>query len=610
VDPEAAIVVTVEGLRDFVRAFLSSPVARKLQQLPTVQAWLASDKYKELERSRATIEAFIGTNLTELRDELLGDAVVLALRLPADCRIDASEPRGLLLFQARDQALLERVIRVVNTTQQNSGELARLGDRVHGGATYHVREFPAGSERSAEWYVTYPDGTCAFSNSEALIQAVIDRKSHVPHAQRGQGTGSRVAPTSGHPSKSACCLGDLPRLKSVQNCLPAHALARLYLDPRQVERLLAAAPRSNTPDEAKLPDMILRYLAAVDYAGAALVLTESAVVIHTVEALEPSRLDPWIRRWSGDARRFDRTLSRVPPTAVALAGAHLDASALYDALRLVVPEPDQAGLDNLETVLKGLLLGQDLRTCVLPHLGPGVVAYLDSPPAAEKAALVRAPKDGGSWLLPLVAVIGLEEGAGAAAPLAGRSETATAAISLADALENALRTLLALAAMDKSRNQGRSRITTRSVAGAAVSTLDPPIPFAYAVDRLRGRCILSNSADSVARYLESCSDSNAGDRFGRLKPASFAKTSTFCCVDLQALSKLAHAHLDHLVESLAARQKRPVVEVRRDLTHAFALSRLFEGAFITSQLETGAALVQRSLGLILREQNAASREAP
>ena len=71
---------------------------------------------------------------------------------------------------------LERLIRVVNTIQQESGELAGVADRQRNGTTYHVREFPAAANRPSEWYVVYPDGTFAFSNSEALIQSVIDRK--------------------------------------------------------------------------------------------------------------------------------------------------------------------------------------------------------------------------------------------------------------------------------------------------------------------------------------------------------------------------------------------------------------------------------------------------
>ena len=139
--------------------------------------------------------------------------------------------------------------------------------------------------------------------------------------------------------------------------------------------------------------------------------------------------------------------------------------------------------------------------------------------------------------------------------------------------------------MDEKRAQGRSRITTRVVAGATVTTLDPPIPFAYAVDRARDRLVLGTSADAVARYLESSSDPKAGERFRRLQAAAFADAETFVCVDLDALNKLAGKHRARLVQALAARQKRPADDVDRDLTQVLALARLFRAGFVTSRFE-------------------------
>ncbi len=114
--------------------------------------------------------------LADLRDQLLGDAVVLVLRLDPEAPTDPSRARGLLLLRARDPALVERLIAAVNASQRAGGELERVDDRRRGETTYHVREFPAGSGRPPEWYVSDPDGTFAFSNSEAMIQGVIDRK--------------------------------------------------------------------------------------------------------------------------------------------------------------------------------------------------------------------------------------------------------------------------------------------------------------------------------------------------------------------------------------------------------------------------------------------------
>jgi hypothetical protein len=619
VPPDAAVVLSVEGLREQIRAFTASRLAADLQQLPAVKAWLGSEKYQQFEQSRAQIEALLGVNLTDLRDELLGDAVVLALRLPPEAPADASQARGLLLFQARDRALLERLIRVLNTAQKESGELAQVTERQRAGTTYYSREFPPAADRLAEWYVAYPDGTLAFSNSEPMIHAVIDRKGRSRSAQNPPRDGAAAAGGSAINDSGAGNdpgLGDLPRLKAVERRLPEPALARLFVDPRQFERLLAASPRPSKPTDVRIMAMLERYLAAVDYAGAALVWSKGAIEVHTVETLDPSKLDPWLRHWAGDARPRDPVLRRVPPTALAVASLHGDALALYDALSQIVPHEDQPKLTNIDTVLTGLLLGQDLRTRILPHLGPGILAYLDSPTETEAgAATGSALPAGSSWPFPLVMVVSLGgDEAGTSPPPGARSREANAQeplrVSIATALEHALRTVLALSAMDEKRNQGRSRITNRVVAGATVTTLDFPIPFAYAVDGPGSRLVLGTSAASVARYLEASSDPKAGDRFRRFQAAAFPGDETFFCVDLDALNRLAGRHRHRLVQTLAARKKQPPSDVDRDLSHVLALAGLFQAAFVTSRLDPDATAVHRSVGLILHDHDEAPPRQP
>ena len=582
VPSDVAVVVSVEGLRDQTSAFLKSRLASDLRRLPAVRAWFASEKFQHFERARAKIETLLGANMTEVRDELLGDAMILALRLPAEAPGEASQARGILLVQARDPALLGRLIRVVNTIQQESGELAGVAERKRNATTYYVREFPAPANRPPEWYVTYPDGTFAFSNSESMIQSAIDRKAR-GHDDKVEKAGPIIDPG----------LGELPKVKAVQRKLPERALARLFVDPRHFERLLAAGPRPSKPSDARIMATLGRYLAAVDFAGAALTWNDESIVIHSVETLNPSLLDAWLRHWASDTRRVDPTLVRVPPTALAVASGHVDALAFFDAIAQIFPDEDQPRLTNIETVLTGLLLGHDVRNTVLPGLGPGVLAYLDTPLDTEEQG--RAPDSKpaavAGWPFPLVMVVSLGGGSGPGGSGA-----------LAAAVDNALRTVLAITAMDEKRAEGRSRIANRAVAGTTITTLDPAVPFAYAVDRARGRLILSTSPDAIARYLETSSDPKAGDRFGQIRAAAFADAATYACVDFDALETLAGKHRSLLVQTLAARQKRSVDEVDRDLSHVLAMARLFRAGFITSRFDADATAVHRSVGLIRHEQ--------
>src|SRR5262249_42365519 len=150
-------------------------------------------------------------------------------------------------------------------------------------------------------------------------------------------------------------LTDVARFQSAKRRLPEQAVARLFVDPRQIERMIAASPPPSKASDARILPMLERYLGAVEYAAAALVWNNSGIVVHTLETLAPSKLDSWLLRWAGNDLGRDATLNRVPAGALALASGHLDAPAFLDALPQIVPDKDGIKLKNLEAVLSGLL---------------------------------------------------------------------------------------------------------------------------------------------------------------------------------------------------------------------------------------------------------------
>jgi hypothetical protein len=598
VPADAAVVLAVDGLRDQLRTFTASRVYEGLLQLPSVKAWIESEKGQQLRRSRDQIEAALGVKLADICDELLGDSVVLALRLSPDAPADSGQARGLLIFQARNKVLLARLVQVINDKQKEGGELAQVIDREHGGTTYHMREFPPAAERPSEWYVTYADGTFAFSNSESLIKSVIDRKGRGDSRQPADVSGARNGSGSGIQRG----LTELDRFESVRRRIPGQSVARLFVEPRQIERLIAASPTPSKAADARIMAMLQRYLGAVEYAAASLAWSDTGIVVQTVETLDRSKLDPWLSRWAGNNLGHDVALARVPDTTLALASVHLDASAVFEALSEIVPDEDQPKLKNLAAVLTGLLLGQDLRTRILPQLGPSVIAYVEAPPDGfDEGRAGATPVSVSSPAFAQVMVVNLQKDESVSAP---------GAVTTAAAIENALRTVLSFAALDEKRNNGRSRITTRLVAGANVTTLDFPIPFAYALDVGGSRLVLGSSAHAVIRFLESASNPKAGDRFRQLKARAFPDDQTFFCVDLSALGKLAGRRRERLVDVLASRRNRPAADVDRDLTQVLAFARLFEAAYFTSRFEPEAAAVHRRVGLMLPDAKATLSPKP
>ena len=170
------------------------------------------------------------------------------------------------------------------------------------------------------------------------------------------------------------------------------------------------------------------------------------------------------------------------------------------------------------------------------------------------------------------------------------------------AIDNAMRTVLAMAGDGRqaSRTEG-SRITTRVIAGTAMTTLDPPIPFAYAVDHARQRVVLSTSPAAVARSSSTQPAPQPIQVSAGSGPRRSPTPSTYACVDFDVLERLVARHRDRVVQSLAARQKRSADEVDRDLSQALALAQLFRAGFITSRFEKDATAVYRSVGLMRHE---------
>ncbi len=88
--PDAGITLTIEDLRGHTQEFLASPLADRLTRLPFVRSWVDSPQGASFQAARRQIESVLGATLGEIRDELLGDAVVLTLRLPPQGKQEAS----------------------------------------------------------------------------------------------------------------------------------------------------------------------------------------------------------------------------------------------------------------------------------------------------------------------------------------------------------------------------------------------------------------------------------------------------------------------------------------------------------------------------------------
>jgi hypothetical protein len=420
--------------------------------------------------------------------------------------------------------------------------------------------------RVNEYYAVFGDGIFAWSNSEALIQGVVDRKA------------GGAGPVAGS-------LGDVPEFRTVRDRLPDHAAVSLFINPRFAERAMAASPRPEKPQDQRFAGMIAGYLAALRYAGAAL-SWQGGPVIHTEELVDPSKLGPSLSRWAARPAPTDPRLTRVPDSALAFATAPLDFVALLDVLKSLSPDEDRPRYESLMLALRGGLLGLDPRDEVAPYLGPGVSGYLERPDSRGNDG--TQPQSQRLNRVLTVQVASTAEGARAAS-----------------AVDNALRTLLALCALDPKNGGGRLRVETRTEGGTVVTFLRGPKPLAFAVHE--GRIILANTPDAVGRALAAQADPKASRRLESLHARGMPGASTSAFVDLRALYDFADPIRPALAQRLADRQKRPEADASRDLDQALALARLFDAAYFTSTIDPAFTRVHRTLGFLTRAADTPER---
>ena len=541
VPPDASLTLAVEDLRGHARDFLESPLSDGLRQLPAVRAWFASDRFQGFQRARREIEKSLGVDIAKVRDDLIGEAVVLTVWLPPGGRQD--EARGLLLTRVRDRGLLDRLVRSMNASQQENGELAGVTERKRGAARYFVRRFRDPLSRPNEYYATLDDQTFAWSNSEDLVLGAIDR-------QAGDRPG----------------LGTDPRFQRVRSRLPERAAASLFLNPSLLVAMAAAAPKPPKPADERLNALFARALNALEFAGAAIEWRDG-LILHAEAALNPKRLGPWARDLA--ALPAGNPLARsLPPKALAVATARLDFGSILDLARALTPEADRPRLDNLRLVLKGLLLGEDPASLLTdPHLGSGVLIAIEAPGAA-----------GSRPGFPVTAVVNL-----------GDSKVVAP-------LDNALRTILALRALDTKQGPPL-HVETREIQGRKVTALDASSPFAYAIDA--GRLVLGTSSEGVANAFSTPAPA-PDSGFARLQARYFPKSESFACVDLELGHRVADAQRAELARQSAVKKHVPEADAARDLDQALALLKLFQAAYFTSDLAPDATSVHQTLGLIVR----------
>ncbi len=547
VPTDSGLTLAVEDLRGHSKQIRESALFQGLNQLEAIRSWRTSREGLGIEKTWNEIQASFGLTLEAIRDDLLGDAVILALQPGPPTQPDLAQ--GLLLVRPRDRELVARILKSLNEIQTRSGELDRVESRSRGNTTYMVRQFKAG-QRPPEFYIQFDDGPFAWSNSEAMIHGVIDRKS-----ANGQG------------------LGNDPNFRKVRGGLPERALVSLFVNPRLLERLMT---ENSTPAKAatdRLPALFARYLGAVSQLGFA-VQWQDGFVFHSHEVLDPGKLEPWLKRWLTQPSAAPGSIPPIPPTAVAVVAANIDFAAVAEATRALIPEADRPSVANLTLVAKGMLLGHEPMTWLIPRLHHQVFVYLDV-----------EPEPNGKPTFPWVAIVGWSNQPGGDEP--------------AGPIDNALRTMFALVAVDPKYRDSHLKVETRPHGEARLTALIKDggrTLMAYRSDP--DRLTLGNSIEAVTR--SATMPGPTASPLDEIRAKYVAGAETFAVVDTQRLTREVKRIQEPLARRLAAKSHRTYEETDHDLGQLIALASLFRAFTFATFTTRDATEIHRTIGLYAR----------
>lgn len=504
--------LVIQDLRKEVDALRDSPFAEAFLAAPLCQSLRKSPEMRKLESAQKLLHEHLNLTWAQLRDDFLGDTVVLAYRLPPPGKPD--QEQGVILLRARDAKVLADLVERLNKHQKESGEIKDVEVRKHNGISYYHRQGPNGDQF---YYLHGP--ILAFTAQEEMLRQVIDR-------------GRQEAKTEPFLTRQLRRLG------------AAEALAVLWINPRafdaEFERKAAGARGGEI--------VVLKRILALWQAVEGIALSASIQKNQVETALAFTSRDG---EMSTAARKFftpsatSELWGRFSENALLSAAGRLDGTSLSDFAGEFLPENAQRSLRDALERGAGPALGLDVNKDLLPNIGP------------DWGVTVLAPAPGEKTAVPL-----------AFAALRVRAGSKDRPVDRA--LLNALNSLATLAVLAYNRSHP-DPLSLKTVVEDGVEVrylfheklFVPGVQPAFALRD--GYLVLASSPAAVKRF-----------RSAAVEPTPATADVPVLRMSLRDLGAYFKEHQNALVTHLAAKHQLSDVEIRRRLNGIASLCQLFD----------------------------------
>lgn len=352
VPEDVSFCLVVQNLRQHAATLADSPFIKSFQKSQLGQSVLGGQEAKQLVSVEKFLKEHMHVDFVQLRDDILGDAVVLAYRPGPPGKPE--QEQGIVLLQARDAKLLTHLIARINEMQKESGELTRLDERTHQGVTYFRRI----CKKDPPFYYWQQGPVLAASGQESMLQRAIDL-SRKPAGRQ------------------------LPPLAlRFQELKADKALLALWINPRAFDEPIEQKLKTATGPEAFRLKVFTTYWKALDGAAVTVTPRKDLELGLTLKA-RTGTLPPGVRKFFAEAARPSELWNTFPDDALLAVAGRVDAAALVELVSEFLEEKTRQQLrEGLE---KGKFAGlARIAKTVLPNIGPDVGFCVTAPPASDK----------------------------------------------------------------------------------------------------------------------------------------------------------------------------------------------------------------------------------
>jgi hypothetical protein len=447
VPEDVGFCLLVEDLRGHAGPFLRSPFFAQLRASPLGER--ISPESPEM-RKLAEVDQFLQQHLhirfAQLRDDILGDAVVFAYRLGPPGKTE--QDQGLFLLHARDARLLDQVLSCLDDVQKQSGELKELEIREHNGVRYRRR---VGAKETTYLYLRGP--VLVLSWQESMLQRVIDR--------------DRTAEKD-----------DSPVARQFRRLGGERRLARLWINPRAFEPELRQKADAARGPEAVVLKTLERYWHALDTVGLSLGLRDEFELTLTVR-VRAADLPAGARRFFAEAARPSEMWTRFPDQALLTVAGRLDVAALLEMLQDFLDADARRALRAMLDQALGAGLTEQVLRDMVPNVGPDIGLCVLAPPGKDP-----------NWFPHVIGAVRVRPGDGA--------------IPADLALVGALNTFAMLAVLDHNRKfpePMRLRAVTQDGVEVKYLLCDRfPTGFEPSFALKDGHLVLGSSPEAIRRF--------------------------------------------------------------------------------------------------------------